>query len=298
MDRSAELREFLTSRRARVTPEQAGLAASSSRRRVAGLRREEVAQLAGLSVDYYVRLERGRTPHASTSVLDAVARALRLDRAEREHLFDLARTLETPRSRRPALRPQRLRPGLYELLQTIEHIPAMVIGRRLDVLASNRLARALFTDFEALAPRERNLLRFVFLDPSARSLYVHWDVIASELVASLRFDAGAHPDDPQLAELVGELCVTDEDFARWWSDHNVHRRTHGTKHFHHPIVGDLSLNYESLTPPADLDQRITIYTAQADSSSADALALLKSWSASIEPRVDSPPALRSRRAES
>lgn len=265
---------------------------------MAGLRREEVAQLAGVSVDYYVRLERGRTTNASASVLDAVARALRLDRAEREHLLDLARGPETTRSRRPALRPQRVRPGLHELLQTIDHTPALIIGRRLEVLASNRLARALLTDFEALPPLERNLLRFVFLDPAARSLYVHWDVIASELVASLRFDAGAHPDDPQLAALVGELCVADEDFAGWWSDHNVHRRTHGTKHFHHPVVGDLSLNYESLTPPADLDQRITIYTAQADSSSADALALLNTWSASVEPRGDNSPPLRSRLAES
>ncbi len=248
----------------------------NGRRRVPGLRREEVAALAGVSVDYYVRMERGRRLNVSETVLDALARALRLDTTEHAHLFDLAQPARS-RRRRPA-RPQQVRAGLHQLLSTLEHTPALVLGRRLDVLASNRMARALLTDFDALPHRERNMVRFLFRDESSRSLYLHWDTVASELVASLRRDAGRRPDDPQLAELVDELSAHDEDFRRWWADHDVHQRTHGTKHFHHPLVGEFRLGYESLAPPDDPDQRLVVYTAESGSAAERALGLLDTWS--------------------
>ncbi|MEU1150558.1 helix-turn-helix domain-containing protein [Streptomyces sp. NPDC005863] len=281
MDRNTALGEFLRSRRARITPRQAGLPDHGGARRVPGLRREEIAHLAGVSVDYYVRLERGRRLNVSETVLDAISRALRLDPVERTHLFELARPTAAG-SRRAATRPQPVRPGLRDLLRILEHTPALVLGRRLDVLAANPMARALLTDFDALPYRERNLVRFMFRDENARSLYAHWDLHARDIVASLRRDAGRHPNDPLLAELVGELSLADEDFRRWWADQDVHRHTHGSKHFQHPVAGPLTLNYESLTLPADPDQRLSVYTAEEGSTSEEALRLLD---ASVRVRV-------------
>ncbi|WP_079124718.1 helix-turn-helix transcriptional regulator [Streptomyces lushanensis] len=268
---NTELREFLRSRRARITPEQAGLSPQGGTRRVPGLRREEVARLAGVSVDYYVRLERGRTASVSENVLDAVARALRLDDTERGHLLAVARRT---RAHRTPTAPQRVRPGLYRVLETVGDAPAMVLGRRMDVLAANRLARALFTDFEALPHRERNMVRFIFLDEAARELYIDWESSARGSVAALHLYAGRHPDDPLLAELIGELSLRDEDFRRWWADHDVLRRTHGTKRYHHPVVGDLDLEYEALTPAADPEQTLGLHTAEPGSPSERALRLL------------------------
>ncbi|MFD7896757.1 helix-turn-helix transcriptional regulator [Streptomyces sp. NPDC059743] len=273
---NAELREFLRSRRARITPEEVGLSPQGGVRRVPGLRREEVARLAGVSVDYYVRLERGRTASVSESVLDAVARALRLDETERGHLFAVARR---SRARRRPMAPQRVRPGLYRVLETVGDSPAMVLGRRMDVLATNRLARALFTDFDALPHRERNMVRYIFLDESARELYTDWESSARGTVASLHLYAGRHPDDPLLAELIGELSLGDEDFRRWWADHDVLRRTHGSKRYHHPVVGDLDLEYEALTPAGDPEQTLGLHTAEPGSPSEQALRLLASWTA-------------------
>jgi transcriptional regulator with XRE-family HTH domain len=283
-----ELREFLRSRRARITPEQAGLAPGSGVRRVPGLRREEVAHLAGMSMDYYVRLERGRNLNVSESVLDAVARALRLTDTERSHLFALARPT---RSRPSQLAPQRVRPGLYRVLETVADIPAVVLGRRLDLLASNRLARAFYTDFDALPHRERNMARFVFLDATARELYVDWAAAARGIVAALHLYAGLHPHDPQLAELVGELSVRDGDFRRWWADHDVFRRENGTKRYRHPVVGDLTLSYEAFNPTGDPEQTLGLHTAEAGSPSEQALRLLGSWTAAAAPgaRPDSAP---------
>ena len=276
MDRNTGLAEFLRSRRERLSPEQAGVVHQGSRsRRVPGLRREEVAALAGVSVDYYVRMERGHRLNVSEAVLDSLARALRLDATERSYMFALAQPAQR-RHRRPPSRPQRVRPGLHQVLSTLKHTPALVLGRRLDVLASNRMARALLTDFTALPHKDQNMVRFLFCDQAARDLYIHWATVASEIVASLRLEAGRHPDDPQLTDLVGDLCVHDEDFRRWWADHDVHQRTHGTKHIHHPLVGELSLQYESLTLPADPDQRLVLYTAQPESPAHDALRLLDS----------------------
>jgi transcriptional regulator with XRE-family HTH domain len=273
---NAELREFLRSRRARISPAEAGLTPAPGIRRVPGLRREEVAQLAGMSVDYYVRLERGRNLNVSESVLSAIARALHLNDTERSHLFTLARP---NRARRRSVPAQRVRPGLLRVLASMPEMPAMVLGRRFDVLASNHLARALFTDFDALPPRERNMARYLFLDEGARKLYADWEPTARNTVASLHLDAGRNPDDPELAELVGELSVRDVDFRRWWADHDVLRRGHGTKHYHHPVVGDLTLMYETLTPTGEPDQTLGVYTAEAGSPSDHALRLLASWTA-------------------
>jgi transcriptional regulator with XRE-family HTH domain len=271
---NTDLREFLRSRRARITPEEAGLPAQPGGRRVPGLRREEVAQLAGVSVDYYVRLERGRTTNVSESVLEAVARALSLNDTERSHLFALAR----PSRRRPrAMSPQRVRPGLYRVLDSVVDVPALVLGRRLDVLASNRLARAFYTDFEALPSRERNMARFIFLDEAAREFYVDWPAAARGVVAGLHLYAGQHPRDPQLAELIGDLSVRDTDFRRWWADHDVFHRTSGTKRYHHAVVGDLTLSYEALAPVGETDQTLGLHTAEAGSPSEHALRLLASW---------------------
>ncbi|MGW1916808.1 helix-turn-helix domain-containing protein [Streptomyces sp. NPDC002076] len=287
---NTELREFLRSRRAKITPQEAGLEPQAGARRVQGLRREEVARLAGVSVDYYVRLERGRPLNVSASVLDAVARALRLNDLERTHLFRLAK----PALTRPRPLPrQRVRPGLRLLVESLTDVPALVYGRRLDVLASNQLARALYTDFEALPVRSRNMARLAFLDDGFRSLYADWEEAARGIVASLRLYAGRHPHDPALAELVGELAVRDTDFRRWWASNDVFQRTHGTKHYHHPVVGDLILGYEAFTPADDPEQTLGVSTAEPGSPSAERLSLLAGCAGSAHhphpaPQADRP----------
>ncbi|MFD7446317.1 helix-turn-helix transcriptional regulator [Streptomyces sp. NPDC059909] len=273
---NTELSGFLRSRRARVTPRQAGLTAGAGRR-VPGLRREEVALLAGLSVDYYTRLERGRPINASDTVLDAIARALRMDDAERTHLFDLARRTTTGTSARtcrgPAP-PQRVRPGLHRLVDSLRDTPAMIVGCRMDVLAANRLARALYADFDAMPHRERNVARYVFLDPAARELFSDWAAAARDAVASIQLYAGRHPHDPLLTELVTDLADRDADFRRWWAAHDVVEHAYGTKNYHHPVVGDITLDFESLPVPGDPDQSLILQTAEPGSPSARALRLL------------------------
>ncbi|MDI5961556.1 helix-turn-helix transcriptional regulator [Streptomyces sp. SL13] len=284
MDRTEELSEFLRSRRARITPEEAGVGAGPGVRRVPGLRREEVARLAGINVDYYVRLERGRNLNASEAVLDAVARALRLDATERAHLFTLARPKPFRGSGRPRpLPPQRVRPAMYRVLEALEPKPAMITGRRMDVLAANRTARAMYTDFDALPHRERNFARFVFLDENARSLFTDWRRNAADVVAVLHLYSGRHACDPQLAELIGELSLRSPEFRTWWADHNVHQHTHGTKQFHHPVVGRMTLSYETLAVMGDQDQTLTVYTAEPASASEAALDLLASWTGGTAP---------------
>ncbi|MCG8969607.1 MULTISPECIES: helix-turn-helix transcriptional regulator [Streptomyces] len=286
MDRSNEIREFLRTRRARITPEQAGLAPHGGPRRVPGLRREEVAQLAGVSVDYYVRLERGRTQGVSETVLEAVARALQLDEAERAHLYDLTQPT-TPRTRRKRpLAPQRVHPVLYRTLDSLS-VPAVVQGRRTDVLAANKLAYALYTDFEARPRRDRNFARFVFLDEAARTLYADWQQVAGDCLASLRLYAGRHPDDPQLTELIGELSLHSDTFRRLWADHDVRAHVSGVKRLHHPLVGDLTLDYVVLAVEGDPDQTLVIYTPEPASPSAEALSILASWTgtSATDPRT-------------
>jgi transcriptional regulator with XRE-family HTH domain len=212
-----DIRDFLRTRRARITPEQAGLPPHPGVRRVPGLRREEVAQLAGVSVDYYVRLERGRSTSVSAAVLDAVARALQLNDTERNHLYALA----NPTRQRPHPRAsQRARPGLLRALANIADIPALLLGHRLDVLATNHLARAFYRDFEGLPDGEWNMARYMFLDAAARDLYVDWLATAREIVGMLHLYASHHPRDPRPAQLVGELSVADRDFRRWWAEHD------------------------------------------------------------------------------
>jgi transcriptional regulator with XRE-family HTH domain len=276
MDKRRELGEFLRSRRARVQPEELGLE-RTARRRVPGLRRQELAQLAGVSVDYYVRLEQGRAGHPSEGVLDALAQALRLDGAERSHLYDLARPLRRSGRTPP---PERVRPEVQRLLDSLESVPAMVMGRRMDVLAWNRLAPALFTGWDPLAPDQRNMARRTFLDDDVRRLDPDWEEYARATVAQLRLAAGRYPDDAELAALVAELSGKSEEFRRWWADHDVKEKTHGKKRVEHPIVGRLELSYESFAVKGDSDQILVTWTAEAGSESEAALRLLASLASS------------------
>ncbi|WP_328891568.1 helix-turn-helix transcriptional regulator [Streptomyces sp. NBC_00316] len=276
MDRSSEIANFLRTRRARMSPESAGLPADGRARRVPGLRREEAARLAGVSTEYYTRLEQGRAAHPSPEVVDALARALRLETAEREHLTDL---LARPGGRRAPVNPQRVRQGLHLMLQTLDHVPAFVIGRRTDVLASNRLARAVLTDFDALPVPRRNLARYYLLDPEARERTGNWEQVACETVAMLRLEAGRCPGDRRLADLIGDLTLNSPEFSAWWNDHRVLRHTHGAVHYRHPLVGDLEFSYESMQLPGDDNQTLCVYLPEPDSSTAESLRILSSWNA-------------------
>ncbi|WP_329121728.1 helix-turn-helix transcriptional regulator [Streptomyces sp. NBC_01465] len=269
-----DLGDFLRSRRARIQPDDVGLPAHG-RRRVPGLRREEVAQLAGVSVDYYIRLEQGRGPSVSDAVLDAIARVLRLDETERGYLREVAR----PRRGSAPVR-QRVRPGLQLLLDTIDKAPAFIFGRRLDVLAWNALGDAM-SGYTRMEPAERNVLRQVFLSVEGREMYPDWEAVAAETVAYLRLDAGRHPDDKQLAALVGELSLKSEEFRRLWADHLVKEKTYGVKRVQHPLVGELSLPYESLTVHGDPDQVLVVYTPEPGSPTAERVGLLASWAAPV-----------------
>lgn len=278
MDKRAELTEFLRSRRARLRPEDVGLPPFGGRRRVPGLRREELAQLAGVSVDYYVRLEQGRTRNVSEEVLDAVAGALRLSDDERAYLRNLARPARTAR-RRPPARTERVRPSLRRLLEAAEGVPAYVVGRRCEVLAWNRMACALFTDFGALPPAERNWARLIFLNEEIQALFDDWTAKAKDTVAFLRLRAGEYPEDPELTALVGELSVKSEHFRRWWADHNVKNKRSCRQVLHHPLVGRIELDVEMLRVADEADQMMAAYTAERGSPSETALRLLGSLSA-------------------
>jgi transcriptional regulator with XRE-family HTH domain len=278
VDTRTEIREFLTSRRAKITPAQAGLPSYGSRR-VPGMRREEVAVLAGVSVPYYTRLERGDVAGASDSVLDALARALQLDDAERAHLFDLARAAQTigrPPRRRPSK--HRIRPSVQQVLDAFTGAAAHIGNERLDILGANPLGHALF--LEMFDGQERpNAARFVFLDPRARDFYLDWDRIARDVVATLRSAAGRNPYDRDLTDLVGELSTRSEEFRQHWARHDVRFHISGIKHFHHTQVGELELNYERLEVVFDTGLTIFTYTADPGTRSADALALLGSLAA-------------------
>ncbi|WP_051795645.1 helix-turn-helix domain-containing protein [Streptomyces sp. NRRL S-87] len=277
LDQRAELSEFLRSRRARLKPQDVGLPEYGRARRVPGLRREELAQLAGVSLTYYTRLEQGHGQNVSAEVLDAIARALRLDDTERAHLTHLA----SPRARRKrhSERPQQVRPELLGLLEAMEGVPAYVLGRRLDILAWNRMAAAVFGDFGALPVAERNMARLVFLDPAAQELYADWACRACEMVSGLRLYAGCHPDDPRLSALVGELSVKNEEFRTLWAAHTVADKTHGRKTLRHPLVGEVHLAFETLKLPDSPEQSLVTFHADPGSGSADALRLLASWRA-------------------
>ncbi|MGA6161574.1 helix-turn-helix transcriptional regulator [Amycolatopsis magusensis] len=278
-DTNAELADFLRRARAQVDPERAGLPPDGRVRRVPGLRREEVARLAGVSTDYYARLEQGRRIMPSAAVVRAIGRALGLDDAGRAHLEDLIGLAAAP-ARRGAPGVQRVRPGLYQLLDALDGEPALILGRRTDVLASNRMAKALFTDFDRLPATQRNYARWMFLDEDARSLFADWPDQARAAVESLRFEAGRDPGDRATAELIAELGERSPEFRRWWEEHRVHQRTHGAKRLRHPVVGELTVDYETLTPPGDPDTTLFVYTTEAGSPSRRALDLLAGWTAS------------------
>jgi transcriptional regulator with XRE-family HTH domain len=277
MDDHGEIKEFLVSRRARITPQQAGLPAYGGNRRVKGLRREEVAMLAGVSVDYYVRLERGNLSGASDSVLEGVARALQLDEAEHEHLFDLARRTPSPKARRRPAKP--LRPALQHMLDAISDAPAWIRNARHDLLATNQLARALYAPVLADPHRPANTARFIFLDPTAPEFFTDWDKAADDIAAMLRAEAGRNPYDKNLTDLIGELSTRSDTFRKRWADHNVRHHRTGTKKIHHPAVGDLELDFEAMTLASDPDLTLLIYTAIPNTPSADNLRLLATWAA-------------------
>jgi transcriptional regulator with XRE-family HTH domain len=283
VDTKKEISEFLTSRRARVSPEQAGLT-SYGARRVPGLRREEVAVLAGVSVPYYTRLERGDMSGASDGVLEALARALRLDDAERAHLFDLARAVQ-PTGARPPRRSAkpRIRPEVQWTLDAITGAAAYVSNERLDMLAANELGRALFSGLYTSPARPANHARFVFLDPRAETFYADWDRAARETAAILRAAAGRDPYDRDLSDLVGELATQSEAFRTHWAAHNVRFHATAVKHLHHPVVGELSLSFNRLDITPDPGLTMFIYAAEPGTRSAEALNLLGSWAATVDP---------------
>ncbi len=282
MDNREQVREFLRSRRARITPEQAGLPAYGGNRRVQGLRREEVAMLAGVSIDYYVRMERGSLSGASDSVLDGVAQALQLDEAERAHLFDLARPRSGAPTREPRPRPSRVTPSLQRVLDAIGDAPAWIRNARHDMLAANRLARALYAPVLVDPRRPANNARFVYLDPASQEFYVDWDRAADDIAAMLRSEAGRNPNDRRLIELIGELSTRSEVFRSRWAAHNVRFHRSGIKRLRHPAVGALELSFEAMEFAQHPGLTMLVYTAAAGTPSADGLRLLASWAATAE----------------
>jgi len=278
---SSDIAEFLTSRRAKITPEQAGLP-TYGRRRVKGLRREEVASLAGVSVEYYRRLERGNVTGVSELVLEGLARALQLDDAERAHLFDLARAANPATPKRPRPVKHRIRPVVQRILDQVG-APALVRNSRLDHVGANAFGRALYAPMFESREQPPNSARFTFLEPAAVDFYPDWDVVASELVAHLRSEAGANPYDRKLSDLVGELSTRSDEFRVRWAAHNVRFHRTGTKRIHHPVVGDLELSYETMELSADAGLTVAIFTAEPGSASQQALDLLASWTATPAP---------------
>jgi transcriptional regulator with XRE-family HTH domain len=269
MGDAAELGAFLKTRRAALDPDEMGVQSGLNQRRVAGLRREEIAQLAGISVDYYTRLEQGRAHNVSDAILDALARALRLQSDEETYLRNLA---APTRKRAAKPKPQRVRPEVRLMLDAIQ-APAVLFGRYLEVLAWNELGGAISVDF---AVSERSMPRWFFLDDHSREIHPEWDVIAKELVANLRAETGKYPDDPHLAQLIGELSMHSAEFRKLWAGHTVKEKSSGTKVMANPVVGELRLRYETVRLTED-DQSVVIYTAEPGSDSERALQMLASW---------------------
>ncbi len=279
MDARSDIREFLVSRRAKIGPEQAGLPAYGTKRRVAGLRREEVAMLAGISVEYYTRLERGNASGVSENVLEGIARALQLDEAERAHLFDLVRSADRSRPTRTRPGQERIRPTVQRILDAMAEVPAYLRNGRLDIISANRLGYALYSPVFTDTAGSPNMARFIFLHSQATDFFHGWERIANDAVAILRAEAGRDPYDRRLSDLVGELSTRSDEFRVRWAAHNVKFHRTGTKSLHHPVVGDLTLAYEALDLPGDNGQRILVYTAEPGSPSEEALNLLASWTA-------------------
>lgn len=290
MDNREEVRRFLATRRARTTPDQVGVATYGGLRRVPGLRRDEVAQLAGVSVDYYTRLERGNLAGVSDSVLGAIARALRLDDAERTHLFTLARAAGPGRGASPQgvkRRPHQpqVRESIRAVIDGLSDLPASVVDGRMGLVATNRIGRALYDplfDDSDRGGHTPNHARFVFLDPRATTFWVDWETQGTEVVGALRAAAARDPHDKDLTDLIGELVTRSDPFRRWWGSHDVFQHRGGVKRIDHPVVGRLDLTYEVLTLPSDPDLSILTYSAAATSPSRDGLQLLATWAATLE----------------
>ena len=278
-----EVKAFLSSRRAKISPEQAGLPNYSRNRRVPGLRRSEVADLAGVSVEYYSQLERGNLSGVSESVLDALARALQLDEAERVHLRDLARAAGPAARTRRTPAAQQVRPSLARILDGMTDVPAMVNNRCLDAVAANPLGRALFAPVFAVPARPVNHARFTFLDSRARDFWIDWERAADDAVATLRLEAGRDPYDKGLTDLVGELSTRSDAFRVRWAAHDVRLHRTGIKHFRHPVVGELRMSYEVMELPADPGLSLIAFSAEAGSPDDDALKFLASWAATHDP---------------
>jgi transcriptional regulator with XRE-family HTH domain len=289
MDNRAQVREFLISRRERISPAQAGLPAyGGANRRVKGLRREEVALLAGVSIDYYVRMERGNLAGASEAVLDGIATALQLDEAERAHLFDLARAAQPAPPRHRRAKAAGVTDVIQQILDAITDAPAWVRNARHDMLAANRLARALYAPVLADPRRPANNARFVYLDPAASEFFADWERAADDIAAMLRSEAGSNPHDKQLVELIGELSTRSEEFRTRWAAHNVRFHRTGHKRLHHPVVGTLDLDFEAMEFPAHPGLTLLTYTAAAGTPTADSLKMLASWAATAEQAGDLP----------
>jgi transcriptional regulator with XRE-family HTH domain len=289
MDNRAQVREFLISRRERISPAQAGLPAyGGGNRRVKGLRREEVALLAGVSIDYYVRMERGNLAGASDAVLDGIASALQLDEAERAHLLDLAQAAQPAPPRHRRAKASGVTDVIQQILDAITEAPAWVRNGRHDMLAANRLARALYAPVLADPRRPANNARFTYLDPAAREFFADWERAADDIAAMLRSEAGSNPHDKQLVELIGELSTRSEEFRTRWAANNVRFHRTGHKRLHHPVVGTLDLDYEAMEFPAHPGLTLLTYTAAAGTPTADSLKMLASWAATAEQTGDLP----------
>lgn len=276
MNPKDDIRDFLATRRARLTPDQAGLPIYGANRRVTGLRREEVALLAGISVEYYTRLERGNVGSVSESVLEGVAHALQLDEAERDHLYRLVRTASTRKPSRRTTSRTRVRPTIQRMLDLMP-APAYLRNGRFDVLAANAIGRALYSPLYDESDHP-NSARFAFLNPAAAEFFTDYDKLLDDSVAFLRVEAGRDPYDKDLQDLIGELSTRSERFRQRWASHDVRYHRSGSKRLHHPLVGDLTLDFESFELPGDAGQRLNVYTAPPDSPTAEGLALLASWS--------------------
>jgi transcriptional regulator with XRE-family HTH domain len=271
-----QLGDFLKALRAQLDPDKVGLPDGQSGRRVAGLRREEVANLAAISVDYYTRLEQGRV-QASASVLASLARALQLDDDQQSYLYEVAgKTDARPRRRRSV---QKVRPAMRRLLDQLTETPALVLGKRLDILAWNHSAAALYADFGSIPAARRNYVHLLFTDTALRAMHCEWEHDARDAVAALRMEAARDQHDPDLAQLVGELAVCDADFRTWWAEHRVNSASYGTKHYRHPVVGDLTLDCDTWGCPDGSGQRLMVLTAESGTPSHDGLLILSSWTA-------------------
>ena len=285
MDNRNDLREFLTSRRERLTPQEAGLPNFGGRRRVKGLRREEVALLAGMSTEYYVRLERGNGTGVSEAILEGISRALRLDEAEHAHLYDLVRAANqgtNPGRRRVPVRPQQVNTNVLQLIDAMHGVPVFVQNGRLDAVATNRLGAALFSEMFVLPQRPMNAARFTFLDPRAQTFYRDWEGNARQIVALLRAEAGRSPYDRILTDLVGELATQSDLFRTLWASHDVRVHRTGSKNVHHPAVGDLDLTFEAMDLTSQPGLQLLAFSAAPHSASHDGLQLLATWAATAQ----------------